>query len=558
MQSTDYRRKILLTFRHGLGDAVQLTTVLLHLQQLRPEWQVDAASLVGKHTAFDELVQHSFVLDREPIHRSKYHAVYSLDWPECHNGYSDSPSTKAELCLREIFKLKPRVDLCRYHVQINGDSRNAAIDYIRSIGAKLLPDGRYNVLVLHYQGNTSQHYKDLSHDAVKTVCDFVISAGFVPVILDWDRRSPLPDGRTIFCPDVKHHMWKNAGTGDAQKIAAIIDASSLFIGIDSGPQKVAGATRTPTIAVWVRHHPIHYYGLAENVLHFCPKNADELIRGDQKSAKDFFLQHYRHRTYTDLTRGLLELLQERIGAHVPRDGDLISIGKFWIRSDNISQDLVIVQDIYENDAYRISLHPVMIHSAEVIVDIGAHIGCFARLCHERNPQAKIICVEACPENLDALRANVGHFAEIVHAACTYESEPIALLNSVWPNCESTGSSVVVPVSELRDSRGKQEGYRYRYDSRPLPKITLEELMDRFGVDYIDLLKLDCEGSELSILGETSSIERIRFIVGEYHNRTKWDQLRARRFSTWNYGHMLETGDSGIFHLCNPRPPLPHH
>src|SRR5487761_1849625 len=39
---------VLLDFRHGLGDAVQLTTVLSHLRHYHPDWQIDVAAGIGK------------------------------------------------------------------------------------------------------------------------------------------------------------------------------------------------------------------------------------------------------------------------------------------------------------------------------------------------------------------------------------------------------------------------------------------------------------------------------------------------------------------------------
>lgn len=230
--------------------------------------------------------------------------------------------------------------------------------------------------------------------------------------------------------------------------------------------------------------------------------------------------------------------------------------EFWVHRDNVEQDLFIVQDVYTNDAYCTSL---LANNAgpQVVVDIGAHIGCFARLWRRKNPEARIICVEACPENLEPLRANVGDFAEIVPAACTYERGSIALLNAVRPHCESTGGSVVVPRSELETSDLRQPGYQYWSDTRELPKVTLEDLMQRFGFDHIDVLKLDCEGSEYSILGNTPSLDRIRIIVGEYHFRNRWDEFRRERMKGWDYGHMQDAGErGGLFHYANPVWPPP--
>lgn len=240
-----------------------------------------------------------------------------------------------------------------------------------------------------------------------------------------------------------------------------------------------------------------------------------------------------------------------------REAQLIREGEFWIRADNAEQDLVVVRDIFEQDAYRTYLLADNAGPDEVVVDIGAHIGTFARLWHRKNPQARIVCVEACPENLAALRANVGDFAHVVHAACTYETAELMLLNAVRPDCESTGGSVVVPRSEHDSSPLRQEGYHYWNDYRELPKVTLEELMSRFGFNHINILKLDCEGSEYSILGKTTVLSRIRIIVGEYHFRARWDEFRRRRLAGWDYGHMQDAGDrGGLFHYANPIWPPP--
>jgi 2-polyprenyl-3-methyl-5-hydroxy-6-metoxy-1,4-benzoquinol methylase len=130
------------------------------------------------------------------------------------------------------------------------------------------------------------------------VCDVVLAAGHTPVILDWDRRSPLPDGSRIFNPGVDHELWGGCGTGDAEVLAALIEGSRLMVGVDSGPLHVAGATSTPTIGVWTRHHPVHYFDLADNVLHLVPGNHAERVHGPQALA--YFQQHYRYQTYREL------------------------------------------------------------------------------------------------------------------------------------------------------------------------------------------------------------------------------------------------------------------
>lgn len=225
---------------------------------------------------------------------------------------------------------------------------------------------------------------------------------------------------------------------------------------------------------------------------------------------------------------------------------------FWVRSDNFDQDMTVIREVVHGNSYRTDLFHQRTRSGEIVVDIGAHIGAFAKLWHQIDPAARIVCVEACPENIPVLQQNVGDFAKVIQAACTYEKGDICPLNAVSPHCANTGGSSVLlsDVTDI-DENWAQANHVYR-DERPLVKITLEEIMTQLGVNHIDILKLDCEGSEFSILENTPSLHRIGFIVGEYHNANRWHYLRAHRLHDWAYGQMISAGELGTFHLRNPQ------
>lgn len=221
-------------------------------------------------------------------------------------------------------------------------------------------------------------------------------------------------------------------------------------------------------------------------------------------------------------------------------------GMFY-RNEYARQDLAVVNEVITSDGYVTSLRGTK-GDGEIVVDIGAHIGCFAKKWHDKNPLARIVCVEACPENIEVLTANVGKFATVIHAACSYEPGEIALLNSVKAGGTATGGSVVIPSGSI-DTPCQHFHWK---DSRQLEKVTLESIMELLGVDHIDVLKLDCEGSEFSILENTPSLDRIGIMFGEYHGQARWDSMRAKRLKGWDYGHMHAGGDLGIFHYVNPR------
>jgi ADP-heptose:LPS heptosyltransferase/SAM-dependent methyltransferase len=309
------RRSVLIEFRHGLGDAVQLTVVLGHLRHHHPDWDIDVASLVGKHSAHGALCRRCLVLDREPITRAGYDQVFTLDWHECRTPAPAWPSTKASRCLQEVFGLQPVTELCRYTIRCGDEARARARRYLAGLCRAQPQGGRFPVVLLHYQGNTSGASKDLDHGLAREVCETAARAGFVPVVLDWDRRSPLPDGVSIHCPGTDHELWRGTGTGDAEMLAALIEAATLMVGVDSGPLHVAGATTTPTVGVWTAHHPLHFYDLADNVTHLVPGDHARLAAGAE--ALRYFETHYRHRTYRSLRVELPALVESLLtGADV--------------------------------------------------------------------------------------------------------------------------------------------------------------------------------------------------------------------------------------------------
>ncbi|HVC92395.1 MAG TPA: FkbM family methyltransferase [Pirellulales bacterium] len=591
---------VLIIFSHGLGDAVQLTSVLLQLRHARPEWVIDVAAGIGKHSAFHGLCRRVFILDREHVDRSAYAHAFELAWHECHKSYPNHPSTKGEQCLLDVFGLAPVPSLCRYEIQVRPAVRAAAERYLESLCPMgRTDDGRWPVVVIHYQGNSSADEKNLPHELIQSVCEVICAAEAVPIILDWDRRTPLADGVRIHNPGVDHPLWGATGTGDAEMVAALIAASTLVLAVDSGPMHIAGATRTPTIAVWTRHHPLHYFGHAPNVFHLVPEGHRAMLRGDRAVGAEYFAKHYDHATYSDLSAVLPRLVRERL----PRPPEGLAFNRgFWIRRDNARQDLVVVQDVAEHDCYRMA---EMLLPGPTLVDVGAHIGTASATFHKRYPSARIIALECCAENMPVLRRNVGRFATVVQAALSYEPD-VALLNAVYPDCHSTGGSVVItkrdlaerlavasvgnavpgvqqsaelgtrsaeplgsepltnhdspittndpdPQSEIQNPQSNSPRLgEYWVDTRPMRTVTLEGLMAEHGLDWIDVLKLDCEGCELDLLDRCQVLDRVGLIVGEFHGRDRFLALVAERLPDWKF-EILRDGDPGTFWLANPAP-----
>lgn len=244
-------------------------------------------------------------------------------------------------------------------------------------------------------------------------------------------------------------------------------------------------------------------------------------------------------------------MQAKLQAELHRpDLALAEENGWYYRRDFHDGDFCSVVAVYENDEYHLC-DSAPGRRDEVIIDVGGHVGAFSRLAYLRNRKARIFAIEANPANIPVLHANIGDFATIIPAALTYEPGDVALLDSIYPGTLSTGGSIVLPAAEVAEYTGEQ----YIPRPEPLPTITLEKIVADHGIDFVDVLKLDCEGSEHSILRGTASLDRVGIILGEYHSgKSKWYKLVEDCFPPGDWFHIARNHHDhmGLFTLVNLR------
>lgn len=142
----------------------------------------------------------------------------------------------------------------------------------------------------------------------------------------------------------------------------------------------------------------------------------------------------------------------------------------------------------------------------VVIDAGAHMGCFTLLAASMAPDGRVFSFEPEPANFELLSENVrlngfGH-VKIFSRAVGGSAGPRALHYSRNP--DTTGGHSLLGNGE---------------PSITVDCTTLDRIVADHALERIDFLKLDCEGAELELLRAASpgSLAKLRRGALEVHS-----------------------------------------
>ena len=199
-----------------------------------------------------------------------------------------------------------------------------------------------------------------------------------------------------------------------------------------------------------------------------------------------------------------------------------------------------------------------------IVDVGVNVGDISVLMHDYFPNARIIGFEPVREYFDIAVARTRDIPQIElhHQAVTAQhrflddlgeirrDDPASLvlmksLPSGGPGW--TGGSIVLPTDHEYTCDGNAGPAHVRTSDAVSP-ITLAEIMEQERLQEIDILKLDCEGCEHSVLGcaTPETLRRVRFITGEYHGITRFNEVMRRKLFATHKVNLVGASDLGCF------------
>ncbi|GIG63521.1 hypothetical protein Lfu02_78930 [Longispora fulva] len=252
--------------------------------------------------------------------------------------------------------------------------------------------------------------------------------------------------------------------------------------------------------------------------------------------------------------------------------------------------LFLYRQIFEHDEY--SRFGVRLGDGAVVVDVGANIGLFSLWAHHQAADVRLVAVEPNPDALAYLRTNLeahGIDAEVV---------PVAITDHIG-TAELTSFPELTYLSGLGSGRGEaaaelvQSHYRHTVvaggaevteDERSsllrdaerrlgsqthvVPTTDLSNLFEQFHLTRVDLLKINTEGAELSVLrglrpehwsrvGQVCLEMERSSVVGPEIRRILEDAgFRVREIGDWSVGEDADVSYLYATRDSDQSPPVP--
>lgn len=180
------------------------------------------------------------------------------------------------------------------------------------------------------------------------------------------------------------------------------------------------------------------------------------------------------------------------------------IGRYWMNQSEADNFGLLVAE-QNADIYRTAS---IVRPGDTVLDCGANIGVVVRRALDRGA-ARVIAIEPDPYGVTCIRRT---FSSEIEAG-----KVVVYAKGVW-NAES---SMMLDTSEGHDINGSRGVL--------VPLTTIDHIVDELGLDRVDVIKMDIEGSEKPALqGASATIRRFkpRLTIATEHKADDFSAIPA--------------------------------
>lgn len=180
----------------------------------------------------------------------------------------------------------------------------------------------------------------------------------------------------------------------------------------------------------------------------------------------------------------------------------------------VSQSLYpLFKELFMEDVYEIDELVSDLPAVPTVIDIGANVGFFDIQLLSKTRKAIIYAYEPVPANVKTLQHTLRQNPRLQQSVSLFSmavtGQPLAQLE-LFAEAEENNQVVASAFSGFHENNSEKI---------TVPCITLTDIIQDNGLQTIDLLKMDCEGSEYDIMYHTSPelIRRISKMMIEVHD-----------------------------------------
>ena len=180
-----------------------------------------------------------------------------------------------------------------------------------------------------------------------------------------------------------------------------------------------------------------------------------------------------------------------------------------LRLRNSGGDMFIFHEVLGHHVYDVDPAHVKTQP-KVIVDLGGNVGLASLALAAQFPSARIIAVEPHPENASLLRHNLKCLGQRV---------------SIWEAAVSNSPGVMRLT--LCNENYNASLVRSGPNGVDVRTVTMAEILQTEGVERIDVMKIDIEGAEESVLkGSPEWLKKVDVLLMEVHEGYTFEKVRA--------------------------------
>jgi FkbM family methyltransferase len=217
-----------------------------------------------------------------------------------------------------------------------------------------------------------------------------------------------------------------------------------------------------------------------------------------------------------------------------------NFGEIYLRPK--SSDVEVFNTVFVKEYYKSYSFDKMMKgfNPTFIIDAGANIGLSALFFAQKYKDSKVVAIEAEKGNFELLERNTKYFGsriEGMHKALWFEKTELALKN---PGADNYSFSF-----------GNENG------SETVETVTIPEIMEKYNVDRIGVLKIDIEGGEKELFSNDCSwLSKVDVLIIELHDfstrgcsRAFYEQILKYQFSQMlNFENLIMINDSLVAHI----------